>query len=252
MKSAAFRCPSCGAGIKENETRCHYCQSQLATVACPSCFGLVSVAARFCSHCGQEIAVREQTDSTNIQCPQCRIKLVITSLGGLDMHQCQKCGGLWLAKERFEALASARERRSLNLPVADPKAAPSAKAPIHYRPCPMCHQLMNRYNYAKMSGIILDSCRKHGIWFDKDELKQCMTFVESGGLERSREKELRKLETERQALESQRTLGLGPMPADNGRLDPFGLNEIDRYIETGQVVGRLLKGAAKTLWKAIK
>jgi Zn-finger nucleic acid-binding protein len=45
---------------------------------------------------------------------------------------------------------------------------------------------MNRRNYGSTSGVIIDLCREHGIWFDADELARILTWVRAGGAEKSR------------------------------------------------------------------
>jgi Zn-finger nucleic acid-binding protein len=39
---------------------------------------------------------------------------------------------------------------------------------------------MQRRNYRKKSGVIIDSCPSHGIWLDADELEQIAGFILSG------------------------------------------------------------------------
>ena len=70
-----------------------------------------------------------------------------------------------------------------------------------YLPCPECGQLMNRKNFANTSGVIIDTCRAHGVWFDRDELGRIVQFVMRGGLETARRQELERLE---QRLRDQR------------------------------------------------
>ena len=41
---------------------------------------------------------------------------------------------------------------------------------------------MRPFTYASDSGIRLDICDVHGIWFDGDELRRVIEFVQSGGL----------------------------------------------------------------------
>ena len=43
---------------------------------------------------------------------------------------------------------------------------------------------MNRRGFAERSGVIVDICARHGVWFDKDELAHVIEFVEGGGLSR--------------------------------------------------------------------
>jgi Zn-finger nucleic acid-binding protein len=48
---------------------------------------------------------------------------------------------------------------------------------------------MNRSNFARSSGVIIDICKKHGVWFDRDELPKIIDFITGGGMQRAREKE---------------------------------------------------------------
>jgi Zn-finger nucleic acid-binding protein len=60
---------------------------------------------------------------------------------------------------------------------------------------------MNRANFARCSGVIVDLCKAHGIWFDRDELSKIIEFIGQGGLEMSRTREKMRLEEERRTLE---------------------------------------------------
>jgi len=61
---------------------------------------------------------------------------------------------------------------------------------VHYIHCPVCSSLMNRSAFGRISGVVVDVCRKHGVWFDGGELSEVVRFVESGGLARARERDL--------------------------------------------------------------
>ncbi|MDE2511394.1 MAG: hypothetical protein KGL74_09750, partial [Elusimicrobia bacterium] len=65
-----------------------------------------------------------------------------------------------------------------------------------------CGELMNRFNFAGCSGVILDACKPHGVWFDADELRSIVAFIRDGGMDEAREHELRDLELERARLGS--------------------------------------------------
>jgi Zn-finger nucleic acid-binding protein len=41
---------------------------------------------------------------------------------------------------------------------------------------------MARNNFGKKSRVIVDICRRHGVWFDAGELPRVLAFVRSGGL----------------------------------------------------------------------
>jgi Zn-finger nucleic acid-binding protein len=127
-------------------------------------------------------------------------------VGEVDVEACQACGGLWLERAVFERLSASRERQGAMLGVLPVPGAPPVLGtePVRYRPCPVCRQFMNRTNYARHSGVILDVCRTHGLWFDRDELRRVLAFIAGGGLDRAREAELEDLR------EAQRTAAHPP------------------------------------------
>ena len=61
---------------------------------------------------------------------------------------------------------------------------------------------MNRQNFAKFSGVVLDVCREHGTWFDKGEIRGCIEFVLSGGLVKAAAKEKDRMKGEVAHLEA--------------------------------------------------
>jgi Zn-finger nucleic acid-binding protein len=53
---------------------------------------------------------------------------------------------------------------------------------------------MNRANFGRVSGVIIDVCRPHGAWFDRGELGAIRRFLRSGGL--GRYERIRRLDSE--------------------------------------------------------
>jgi Zn-finger nucleic acid-binding protein len=187
MDAKTLQCTSCGASVGEGDVRCPYCGSQLATLACPRCFGMVGIHASHCPRCGAAIQRAEAT-ATALACPGCKAPLQATSVGGVGLDQCHACGGVWVGQHNFEQIAADRAERGEvlgSLPGEGPKV-PAQLGAVHYRPCPRCGKLMNRINYAHISGVVLDVCKDHGLWFDKDKLREVLEFIEAGGLEKSR------------------------------------------------------------------
>lgn len=126
-------------------------------------------------------------------------------LGGSAMRECESCGGLWLEVAVFEKLCADREHQSAALGLAAPVTGNSinvtaAEIKVRYFPCPQCGQLMNRINFARCSGVIVDVCRGHGTWFDRDELREIIEFIRDGGLDLSRQKEKREIQFAREQL----------------------------------------------------
>jgi len=209
MEAATLHCQSCGAAVGEDDVKCPYCASQLATVACPRCFALVGVHARHCPRCGAAIE-HGDARASDLACPACRQKLATTSVGGVALDQCRACGGVWVAQANFEHLAAGKAERGQvlgALPGPGPHGAVHL-GEVRYRPCPQCGKLMNRVNYAHISGAILDTCKDHGLWFDRDELRQVLEFIEGGGMEKSHARQMAE-EDERRRMAAVPDLGPG-------------------------------------------
>jgi Zn-finger nucleic acid-binding protein len=175
------------------------------------------LGAKFCPHCGAKAVRAETKDARNLgECPRCRIKLHRLQIAETILRECEKCDGLWADVETFENVCANRESQSAVLSFTGNKTfsnKPSAK--VNYVPCPDCKQLMNRSNFARASGVIIDICKQHGVWFDAEELPNIVEFIRQGGLVRAREKEKIQLEEQRKSLrEQQHTLAL-----EKGRFD---------------------------------
>jgi Zn-finger nucleic acid-binding protein len=100
----------------------------------------------------------------------------------------------------FERLTTDRESQAAVLPrlAARPPAAPG---PVKYRPCMRCGKMMNRVNFGRLSGAVVDVCKGHGTFLDAGELHQIVTFIHGGGLERARAQRIEQLREEERRLE---------------------------------------------------
>ena len=235
MDAAALTCPQCGAAAAVDAVECSFCHARLATTACPSCFGLVFVGSKHCAHCGAAITA-VQAQSTTLHCPRGCGTLRQLTLGGVPLNECEHCSGVWLVQSDFQKLCAEEERRSVFLGAeSQVHRTPATSVPtVRYVPCPICAKLMNRVNFGKRSGVVVDSCAKHGTWFDADELRRVVEFVRDGGLDRARAVEKEQLEEERRRLSlAHDAIATGtpaPLRRDTGEVDadsPFA-----RFITT--------------------
>jgi Zn-finger nucleic acid-binding protein len=174
-------------------------------MACPSCFGMMFLGAKFCPRCAAP-AVVWQPDPAEAKCPHCAGGMLHGDVGGLTVHECGACFGLWLDRASFDAVCRDRERQATVLAERPSTHAPGSwdAAQVRYRKCPVCTQLMNRMNYAGCSGVIVDVCSRHGVWFDRNELQRVVAFIQNGGHDRARRREKEELVRERSRLERER------------------------------------------------
>lgn len=221
--AAVVRCSWCGAprtkDIKEGDT-CPFCGSEFTLhekdlhTICPACMARVSDKARFCHHCGTPIVPEDQaTSETSHACPVCgeEKKLRSRRLGGMNVAimECVSCGGIWIGSETFQAVLDHARKSALppktmggaSAPERDCKKGSQApqQGPL-YRKCVVCGNLMNRMNYGRTSGVIIDLCKEHGVWFDADELESLVRWIRRGGFALSEErKRMEEKEEKKQA-----------------------------------------------------
>jgi len=239
--AAVVRCASCGAAREGGAKSCTYCGSDftlheqdLETI-CPSCFARISNAAKFCHHCGTSIAPEDlAADPTDRVCPACGDgrKLHSRPLGdsGLTTLECSVCAGLWLGAAVFQTIEERARQAAPAVP--DPAALraegssrprPQPGGGPFYRPCPACGTPMTRINFDRVSGVLLDRCRDHGLWFDATELDAVLRWIRLGGQrvsderrqqdERARASELR-FKVQPKGPEDMRSVAFGNTPPD--------------------------------------
>ena len=207
MKIEALNCPNCGAAVSSDSARCRFCTSRLKTMACPSCLGLMFSGSKHCPRCGEKAVQPQIVAEENLgNCPRCKARLNSLQIEDVNLRECKKCDGLWADVETFETVCAERESQAAVLgSVSSKQHAIENKNPVkvNYVPCPVCKQLMNRSNFASSSGVIIDLCKQHGVWFDIEELPKIIEFVRKGGLDHARRKEKLQIEDERNRLRSE-------------------------------------------------
>lgn len=113
-----------------------------------------------------------------MNCPRCEVSLQ----PGLPHTQiCPQCEGTWVENGSLSELLS-QGRESLQKSALAPSLVRDHSAEVEpLVDCPACRQRMKRYVYCGDSGIVLDRCPLHGIWFDDGELDDALRYLELGG-----------------------------------------------------------------------
>jgi len=192
--AAVTRCAACGALVGENERVCSYCHAEVirrpapSGPVCPECYAQNPESARFCVSCGVSFLpqpVRATTQS--LHCPVCPDAMLSPrSLGGVWVEECPSCLGLWTPGEVMDRLVDRiRERLVTGAPAADAvhrERRSKWQPEFTYRKCPECGAMMQRRNFGRRSGVVVDWCASHGTWLDAHELEDIAAFVIEGGL----------------------------------------------------------------------
>ena len=178
------------------------------TSICTACEHRVNGITKQCPMCGGSMKIQthanvhgyDATDSQVRSCPRCQIPLKINQFNQYQLDSCQQCKGVWLEPEKFQLLTS--EFDVYRDPNADPvyqrQSMPKAEG---YLPCAHCQKLMTRHNFKAISGVIIDTCNRCGVWLDHQELEQIRSFVASGGLDKAQDRKIAKQASELEALD---------------------------------------------------
>lgn len=176
-------------------------------MSCPSCGeplgGLAFPGAKIrCAKCGEESVVGEAATAVpaavyrapaaptresiedassrsapDRRCPRCGVALGAPVDG---RSTCARCDGDFVDHAGVgQRLASADAQRSTEAFRRRQKFDPDVRS----FPCPVCREQMQRSAFGATSGIYLDACERHGIWFDARELDDAMAYVSAVGLD---------------------------------------------------------------------
>src|SRR4051812_31374829 len=199
--AASLHCPNCGAPAEPGARRCAYCRARLATVTCASCFAAMLDGTAFCPACGAARPVAD-VQASALRCPGCGTELSMVDAARTPFLECGKCDGMWVDSSQFEQICTNSESRTALLARPPAGRVITTERRIRYRPCVRCGKMMNRLNFAKLSGTIVDVCRGHGTFLDSGELHAIVTFIHDGGLERARQHELEGLKDAKRQLDA--------------------------------------------------
>jgi Zn-finger nucleic acid-binding protein len=155
------------------------------SVVCPHCNKITSEKSSYCAHCGGKIT--KKASITVATCPICKCPLEKNEYRGSTIDICPACNGIWLDSKEFYFHVSERDtfedpeipREFVKKPLEKKKA---------YIPCVRCGSLMARQNFRRISGVLIDICKDHGVWLDAGELEQIRSFIANGGLDKSQDR----------------------------------------------------------------
>ncbi len=163
-------CLNCGAPLTTKSCVCTFCASVNDT-------DLRAIGRHKTASAGSEHV-----------CPRCEVKMETVSLGTGDactVERCGECLGMFFGPQELDAMIDASVTRvhetdyeRLDIIVEEESRS---REQVKYVKCPDCRQMMHRKSFGRRSGVIVDSCRHHGVWLDGGELAQILKWVAAGG-----------------------------------------------------------------------
>lgn len=164
------QCNGCSAPLPTNINRCSYCgvRNDVDLHGKHSFSLSTKHSDRFCPHC-----------ETHMQ----TVKLDITE--PLYIERCENCFGLFFDPAEIESFLDSSVSNVFEINLALIKNINidrfKTKHKFNYVKCPVCRVLMNRVNFGRRSGVIVDQCKKHGVWLDNGEITHLMEWKKAGG-----------------------------------------------------------------------
>ncbi|HWN66096.1 MAG TPA: zf-TFIIB domain-containing protein [Haliangium sp.] len=113
--------------------------------------------------------------SSDLRCPRCQSDLRKQAVGPNQVERCASCHGVWISAAEFNELIGDLDRREAVRVRELPHR--QAEDPGGYLACPRCDEIMARRNFGRTSGILVDTCKKHGIWLDRGELRRVVEHL---------------------------------------------------------------------------
>lgn len=215
---------------------------------CVNCGAPLPAKSTICTHCEtrNDVDLRaierasETGPETDLICPRCDDQLTSVALhidGRMHIERCDKCLGIFFNPGELEAIVDTsvdnvfevQHERLRNLIEEE---APADFESVTYIECPVCAQLMNRKAHGSRAGVIVDSCKEHGIWLDGGELGRILKWAKAGG---KKHNDIKKDEQRRKDERKQRQAGKAAIPysiaRDLGSSDtPYALGHLLRLV----------------------
>ena len=163
---------------------------------CCHCSAPLAANTNKCLYCGarNDVDLKNKHNysivdpKSSLLCPHCENSLQTLDLeieGSFLIHQCLDCYGLFFDPGKFEILLEKAVDPvfNINLEQLDHinQDRFTAEKEVKYLKCPVCQTLMNRNLFGYRSGVIVDRCHRHGIWFDSGELTHLLEWKKAGG-----------------------------------------------------------------------
>lgn len=207
---------------------------------CSNCAAPIPVRSNICRFCGtvNDTDLRHVRGAASIEppgerpCPRCDVRMNPVDLGAegeFIIERCGRCFGLFFDAGELELLIEtstsdvARIDRAKMTSLVEEEGG--VESVVKYARCPDCREFMNRKNYGARSGVVVDTCKTHGIWLDAGELRRILNWARAGGQihdERRKTEEIDKAARRDRAakvLESERSYG--GLGSELGESDPW-------------------------------
>ena len=160
-----------------------------------------------CLYCGGELS-DEALESHQLKCPRCGNEMESMESDGVTLDVCFQCGGTWYDPGELQqsvegALTNFEDPQE---GASDSRVQASTPEELRYLKCPRCQASMNRKNFKRISGVMVDVCHAHGVFLDGGEFEAIIEFFARGGKKKAqlREHDEQRARESRELMERQK------------------------------------------------
>lgn len=119
-------------------------------------------------------------------CPVCRVKLGSTTVGGVTVDGCSRCGGVWFDTAELTQMAGKELTHLAAVDVAFEAVPGVVSVESVPGPCPTCGEPLVEFEPPQAPGLRLHRCaRGHGVWLREDDFEKVIERVEQWRAQRA-------------------------------------------------------------------
>lgn len=175
-------CSACGASLDQiafpgATIRCTRCGAETIAGAAPEA---PKAAVYRAPASNVEAPPPASPPTLEARCPRCGVNLPDDHDG---RRTCARCSGDFVSHVAVARLLERANGRRTSEPF---RRRQRFDPDVRSFPCPVCRASMERQPFGATSGIYLDACVRHGIWFDARELDDAVAYVSAVGLDVAR------------------------------------------------------------------
>lgn len=102
--------------------------------------------------------------------------MLLGHAGGMALHGCSTCGGIWLGSECAQRFSRELPKEALELAAQHGSKARDQVDTSANIACPVCGTAMQR-THAAAAELDLDFCGVHGTWYDRHEMDRIANAI---------------------------------------------------------------------------
>ena len=117
-----------------------------------------------------------------MDCPKCKIPMLVVEFEGIELDHCVRCEGTWFDRGELALLFAESDAGAHGLRPDQIAELPEAATDEAPRRCPACRKRMRKVLLGPEKSVLIDACPQgDGLWFDDREVGQLARQIRDAG-----------------------------------------------------------------------